>query len=647
MSGNRLLIGLLLGGVFSAATGVAESSAWQDDGAGFESVTDPARALFELPEPWAVPASGGGDPEERLSEVVTLRHDVPLGDGETLRVHELLTLRSWLSEEKRAVLFLNTTAVAANLWTIPAEGYNGPQMAARRGMFAFTVDYIGVGDNARPGMDGRESTFERNLDALRHIIRYIRYFRGVPRVDLVGESWGGAHATRLAADPARVRSCVMASMTYKAVANPAFTAPEFKAFLGSLPGNYIPADPKLIEAMAAEAPEEVRTYIREAQTGPRLTTQLWQIQGGLPHFDPGVARVPGLVIASTAESADGRALADDYGAGGADFFEIAGSAHAPRLTSPANAEAFWTRVFEFLEAPPVSGEASEVWKVDFFVPYAEGKEIFVTEYLTPRSLTRQPPRAAVFLPAAEYLGATWDLPGHRRSAPVMAAERGFYAYTVDYLGMGKSFRPEDGSEVDFRANAEAVRAVIDHVRRSHGVLGVDVVGEGHGGEVAAVLAADSERVRSVVLATIFYKDLKPRFADQFMTAEYEAFLRRQEDGYFVPNFVPRTLRWTEDPAIQDFFLATQQDLEVPTGHFLQYLGDGLPVIDAAAARVPMLILIPELNRFAAVEDLSNLAADWGSDATLVVLEGGHHVPRIETPEVAAEFFRQLFDFLDP
>ena len=142
----------------------------------------------------------------------------------------------------------------------------------------------------------------------------------------------------------------MASMTYKALANPMFVAPQFVAFLESLPDNYLPVDPAVIESVTPGAPEEVKAYLLETLTGPLLTTQLWQMIDGLPFFDPGVAQVPGLVISGDAESGDGGALAADYGASGARFSEIGGG-HAPRLESTETALAFWGRVFEFIDSP--------------------------------------------------------------------------------------------------------------------------------------------------------------------------------------------------------------------------------------------------------------------------------------------------------
>lgn len=323
---------------------------WRSDGAGFEAVKDPAHRFFALPEPWVELQPFGKPAGELLDTVLSVDHDVPVADGETLRVKEFFTLRCWLNWPKSAVLFLTTTSLTAELWEIPAKGYNGPEMAARRGMFAFTIDYIGVGSNRRPGMDALDSTFDRNLDALRVVVRYIRFFRAVPRLDLVGESWGGAHASQLAADSGRIRSCVMSSMTYKSIGDPRFTSPEFVGFLKTLEKNYLPVDPSMVEPMTEGAPEEVRSFVREAQKGPRLTAQLWQIIGGLPHFDPGAARAPGLVISNSEESVDGKELSMDYGSGGADFLEISGAGHAPRLGPPETAAAFWTGVFGFIES---------------------------------------------------------------------------------------------------------------------------------------------------------------------------------------------------------------------------------------------------------------------------------------------------------
>ncbi len=325
------------------------------DGAGFEAVVDPAQELFALPEPWGPLLATGAEPEQLLDTVVTLEHDVPLAGGETLHLHEFCTLRSWLQRPRRGALFLGGTALTASGWTVPVDGYNGPEMAARRGMFAFTVDFLGVGDHYKPGADGLDSTFERNQEALKVLVRYIRHVRAIPKLDLITESWGGAHATQLAADTERIRSCTMSSMSYQAT-NPMFLSPEFIGFLKSLEDNYMPGlDPALLGLLTAGARPGVKEYLVQSQTGPRLTSQLWQIIKSLPHFDPEVAKVPGLVISDDLEAADGRALAADYG-GETQFLELPGGGHAPRISSPEIAGEYWRRVFEFIDDPAKKDE---------------------------------------------------------------------------------------------------------------------------------------------------------------------------------------------------------------------------------------------------------------------------------------------------
>ncbi len=348
------LVALAFAGLLGDSLGAAgpEGGDWRHDGAGFEEVEDPAQALFELPQPWPVLADRGRVPEELLDEVVSVHHEVPIGGGETLRINEHFTLRSWLRWPKRAVLFLGSSA-RATYWSIPVPGYNGTAMAARRGMFAFTLDYLGVGENYRPGGDALESTFEANQEVLRAVLRYIRFFRAVAEVDLVGEAWGGAHATRLAADDRRVRSVVLSSMTYKRLSRPELLAPEFVAMLRTLPDNYLPVGPEFYAMVTVGAPEAVIEYTNATQPGLYLTTPIWQMVEGLPFFDPSVARVPGLVISGTAESADGRELAADYGTSGAELFVIEGAGHVPRVEAPEKAELYWKKIWEFLdpEAP--------------------------------------------------------------------------------------------------------------------------------------------------------------------------------------------------------------------------------------------------------------------------------------------------------
>lgn len=345
---------------FAAATATSaetldESEDWRQDGLGFESVGDPAAALFSLPQPWEVLRASKADDRQLLDRVVTLHHDVPIGDERTLRVNEHFTLRSWLRWPKRAVLLLGSSVARGDFWSIPAAGYDGTEMIAHRGMFAYTVDYLGIGDSYRPD-DGLDSTFAANLEALKIVLRYIRFHRAVPKVDVVGESWGGIHALYLAADATRVRSCVMSTMTYKIPYIQEFMEAEFRARLESLPGHYMPMGPDFFAQLTTGAPEEVVEHARTTQPGLYLITHFWDAGKGLPHFDPSVARVPGLVISGSGDRPeDGRDLAADYGRGGARFFVIEGAGHGPRLETPASAQLYWSRVFDFIDNPQGSG----------------------------------------------------------------------------------------------------------------------------------------------------------------------------------------------------------------------------------------------------------------------------------------------------
>ncbi len=287
----------------------------------------------------------------------------------------------------------------------------------------------------------------------------------------------------------------------------------------------------------------------------------------------------------------------------------------------------------------------EIRKATFFLTYAPGKRLFVTEYHSARSVLRQPARAAIFLTAMEYRGSFWDVPVEGRSAPIMAAKRGFFAYTTDWLGLGESHRPADGSEIDVRMNAGAISELVDHVRRSREVSRVDLIGEGHGADVASVLAADSERIRSVVMTNVYYKEMGP--IKNFFPPEFKGFLEGLPEGYWVPNVVEKTLASVQDQEIREYVFSTQKDLEVPAGPFLALYGPGPLASTAGSARVPALIVSPEHSGIAAPGDLENLEADWAGGAKLVSLAGSRHVSRMESPAIAGEYFRELFGFLDP
>lgn len=337
-----------------AAAGTMRVVPWHQDGTGFEDLKDPARPVLDLLSRGDLGRGTNlskGAVSGLLDEVFTVEHRVPVGDGQTLAVTETFTLRSWLNWPHRAVLFLNGSAFRGNHFSIPVEGYDGTAMAARRGLFAFTVDYLGVGDSSKPA-DGRDASFEAQTEAMRTLVRYIRFFRAVPRVDLLGEGYGGSIATQLAADAGRIRSCSMSAMLYDTLIGGPLTDPAFVAILEGSPDGYffVPGEGSLI--FMEEAPQAVKDYVVATQGGFYPTPNFLVAAYGLPFFDPGVARVPGLVLFGPNDIVVGPHGVDqlvlDYGTDGATLAVTPLAGHAPRTESPAITAWFWDTFFSFI-----------------------------------------------------------------------------------------------------------------------------------------------------------------------------------------------------------------------------------------------------------------------------------------------------------
>ncbi len=295
-------------------------------------------------------------------------------------------------------------------------------------------------------------------------------------------------------------------------------------------------------------------------------------------------------------------------------------------------------------AGPPDHVLERVHSHSFMFPIGPGQHLFVTELFTVASVRRSPARAAIFLTGPEFRGNFWTIPVEGYNGPAMAARRGFFAYTFDYVGAGASYIPEDGTQINYLTQVDPVRQLVDFVRQARQVDKVDLIGEGYGAEIASELADEPERVRSVTLTVVAYKNYNPAILE-FLSPEFEAWLRSFEDGYYEPNFLPLTLQFSTDQDLIDYVFATQLGT-YPTGPALQFWDFPPPIIDAAAAEVPGLVIIGALDPFPAPGDPAELAADWGGGADLVLIEGSFHVPRIEAPEIADQYFSALFDFID-
>jgi pimeloyl-ACP methyl ester carboxylesterase len=317
---------------------------------------DPFRALAQLPG-FATGQYQGLDQlsskelDDLFTTVYRLAHDVPIGGGRTVRVNEHFTLWSWLRYPRRGVLLLAGPAFLGSNWTIPVEGYDAAALIARRGMFAFTVDYLGTGASFKP-TDGFEVTFEANLQAMDSVLSYFKLRRLIPRFDLIGAGNGGSLAAELAADRGRVRSCVMAAMLYVDLVGGPLLSPNFVQMLQTAPNGYAFVPPPGYLFFMQGAPQEAVDYVLSTQPG-LYPSNNFLVALERPFFDPSVARVPGLVIYGSEDTIagpqDGAKLAADYGKRGAELVIMEGAGHAPFTEAPATAAEFWRIVFEFID----------------------------------------------------------------------------------------------------------------------------------------------------------------------------------------------------------------------------------------------------------------------------------------------------------
>lgn len=329
-------------------------AAAREDARLFANVKDPAKAFFAsiAAEKKALETSGDTRSlDVYLDEVRTLSHRVPVGDGLELAVTETFTLRSWLRWPHRSVVFLCGSVFRGNHFSIPVDGYDGSAMVAQRAGFAFTVDYIGVGDSTKP-IQGRDATYEVQKEAIRTLVRYIRFFRAVPKVDLVGEGFGGAIATDLAADGSRIRSVSMSAMIYREVSGGPLADSGFVAFLNSIPDGYFFLPGESSQIFMTGAPQAALDYVAATQGG-FYPIDNFLVATQRPFFDPAAAQAPGLVLYGVfdfiAVPSDIENLAAEYGPAGATLVVNPAAGHAPRTESPAVAAWYWNTIFDFID----------------------------------------------------------------------------------------------------------------------------------------------------------------------------------------------------------------------------------------------------------------------------------------------------------
>lgn len=338
---SSLVLTLLLGTIAGCGMEVAEAS----------SADEALRACEpELPDEVEAGLHGRGRPA--LDRLHTVDHYVPVGPERWIHLRETFTLRGLLRRHRRAVLMLPGPIVSGEIFQIDVDGYRGRDILANEGAIAVTADFEGTGESSFP-VDGRSLTQQQQVESMRVVVRYLRLIRGVDRIDVLGESWGGGVAAELCADRRRVRSCILASMLYRTpsdFANMTFRSPGFRGFLDSLPNGYIETNEFIYAGLAAPMEPAVAAAFIASESGTYAISPLYDVYD-LPFFDPTAARVPGLLIQGEFDPnqslADAEDLVAEYG-GPMDLVVIEGGGHIPRTEPAPQHDAYWDAVTDFL-----------------------------------------------------------------------------------------------------------------------------------------------------------------------------------------------------------------------------------------------------------------------------------------------------------
>jgi pimeloyl-ACP methyl ester carboxylesterase len=296
--------------------------------------------------------------EGALDPIFRLEHHVPVGVGRSLHVTETFTVRSFLRPgPARAIVMLPGPVTPGSFFNIDVAGYDGGAIMARRGFFAYAVDFEGTGTSTYPA-EGTAVTLASQVDALDGVVRFVQLLHGVPQVDLLGESWGGGVAAEVCSAKHSTRSCILASMIYETpslLAQEEFQSPAWGAFLQAQPNGYLETGASTYAPLVVNSSPAVQAWANATLPGSYTVEPLLEFFN-LPFFDPGEARVPGLIIQGELDPqsipSDIQALGAAYGQKGAvGVVTIAGGGHIPRIEpAPHNTE-FWTAVTDFVDGP--------------------------------------------------------------------------------------------------------------------------------------------------------------------------------------------------------------------------------------------------------------------------------------------------------
>lgn len=277
--------------------------------------------------------------------------------------------------------------------------------------------------------------------------------------------------------------------------------------------------------------------------------------------------------------------------------------------------------------------------------------VVVRESFSRASFQRTPRRAVLFLTGTPTTGDFANIPVDGYRGRELMAERGFFAYTIDFEGSGASTHPADGFALTFDALTESTRTVIEQLRRRRNVSRFDLIGEGEGGGVAVQLCADDTLIRSCTLSSMLYQSGTPQFEASFQSPEFRAMIFGAPNGYLdIPPPLYFNVLAAAPPEVAAWTLADQ-----PGRYSMGLIAEELthmPAYDPTGARVPGLIIRGELDQNAPLADTQLLAREYGSEggaspATIVTIPGAMMLPRIEAPPQRERFWAAVVEHIDP
>lgn len=302
-------------------------------------------------------------PDDLLDRVFRVEHRIAVGPGRRVAVTETFTLRALHRWPHRGIVMIPSQGANRSNFNAPFAGYDGGELMARAGFFAFAVDPEGSGDSTYPA-DGFSVTYESEAASLHAVAARLATMRHIERLDVLGEEVGGGVAAHLCADAALFRSCTLASMIYRDGSD-FFDAivggPGFQQFIASSPGGYFTTFSELYFNVLAGATPELAAWFLATQNGVYAAGPYVQdferLFAGGGSYDPTRAAVPGLVIMGELDPnpapGDTAALAAAYGAttgaGPAEVAIIPGGTHIARLDAPPGGSQFWSLVLAFVD----------------------------------------------------------------------------------------------------------------------------------------------------------------------------------------------------------------------------------------------------------------------------------------------------------